>query len=184
MPRHFDALVHATPLGMYPHVNECFFNGHIPADVVFDMVYNPLETVLMQRAREQGKTVMPGLEMFIEQAVRQFEIWTGEIGAPRRSCESGRRRRWSISMKTSRRAATWRQCVSASAVALAQTAAALPAASRPSELQAARDRLKANGDALAKQQRPHVHRAGLPLQGLRRLWQPSPATFSSPPSPS
>ena len=39
--RHFDAVVHATPLGMFPHVDECFFNGHIPADMVFDMVYNP-----------------------------------------------------------------------------------------------------------------------------------------------
>jgi 3-dehydroquinate dehydratase / shikimate dehydrogenase len=80
--RHFDVVVHATPLGMFPHVNECFFNGHIPADVVFDMVYNPIETLLVQRAREQGKTVIPGLDMFIEQAVRQFEIWTGE-SAPR-----------------------------------------------------------------------------------------------------
>jgi len=80
--RHFDAVVHATPLGMYPHVNECFFNGHIPADVVFDMVYNPVETVLIQHAREQGKTVVPGIDMFIEQAVRQFELWTGE-SAPR-----------------------------------------------------------------------------------------------------
>ncbi len=80
--RHFDAVVHATPLGMFPHVNECFFNGNIPADVVFDLVYNPIETMLVQHAREQGKTVIPGLDMFIEQAVRQFEIWTGE-SAPR-----------------------------------------------------------------------------------------------------
>jgi 3-dehydroquinate dehydratase/shikimate dehydrogenase len=80
--RHFDAVVHATPLGMFPHVNECFFNGHIPADVVFDMVYNPAETLLIQHAREQGKKVVPGIDMFIEQAVRQFEIWTGE-SAPR-----------------------------------------------------------------------------------------------------
>ena len=80
--RHFDALVHATPLGMFPHVNECFFDGSIPAQVVLDMVYNPFETVLIRRAREQGKTVIPGLEMFIEQAIRQFEIWTGET-APR-----------------------------------------------------------------------------------------------------
>ena len=79
---HFDAVVHATPLGMFPHVDQCFFNGHIPADVVFDMVYNPAETVLVKRAREQGKTVVPGLDMFIEQAVRQFEIWTGG-SAPR-----------------------------------------------------------------------------------------------------
>ncbi|PWU00871.1 MAG: shikimate dehydrogenase [Terriglobia bacterium] len=80
--RYFDALVHATPLGMTPNVNECFFNGKIPADVVFDMVYNPLETELIKRARQQGKRVVPGLDMFIEQAVRQFEIWTGE-SAPR-----------------------------------------------------------------------------------------------------
>jgi 3-dehydroquinate dehydratase/shikimate dehydrogenase len=80
--RHFDAIVHATPLGMFPHVNECFFEDKIPADIVFDMVYNPLETVLVKRAREQGKAVVPGLAMFIEQAVRQFEIWTGEA-APR-----------------------------------------------------------------------------------------------------
>jgi 3-dehydroquinate dehydratase/shikimate dehydrogenase len=80
--RHFDALIHATPLGMFPHVNECFFNGSIPAEIVFDMVYNPLETVLIRRAREENKTVVPGIEMFVEQAVRQFEIWTGE-SAPR-----------------------------------------------------------------------------------------------------
>jgi shikimate 5-dehydrogenase len=78
----FDALIHATPLGMFPKSNECFFSGRIPADVVFDMVYNPLETVLIARARAQGCTVVPGIQMFIEQAVRQFEIWTGET-APR-----------------------------------------------------------------------------------------------------
>jgi 3-dehydroquinate dehydratase/shikimate dehydrogenase len=80
--RQFDALVHATPIGMFPHVNECFFNGKIPAGIVFDMVYNPLETMLIRRAREENKVVVPGIEMFIEQAVRQFEIWTGE-SAPR-----------------------------------------------------------------------------------------------------
>lgn len=80
--RHFDALIHATPLGMFPHVDECFFKDKIPADVVFDMVYNPLETQLCRRAAAQGCTVIRGLEMFIEQAVEQFEIWTGEA-APR-----------------------------------------------------------------------------------------------------
>ena len=80
--RYFDAVVHATPLGMFPHVQECFFNGTIPADVVFDMVYNPLETTLIRKAREQGKSVIPGLDMFLEQAARQFEMWTGDT-APR-----------------------------------------------------------------------------------------------------
>jgi 3-dehydroquinate dehydratase / shikimate dehydrogenase len=78
----FDAVVHATPVGMYPHVDECFFQDRIPAEVVFDMVYNPQETVLLRRAREQGKMVIEGLQMFIEQACRQFELWTGE-NAPR-----------------------------------------------------------------------------------------------------
>ena len=80
--RTFDALVHATPLGMSPNVDECFFPNNIPAKLVFDMVYNPMETLLLRRAREQGKTVIPGLEMFLEQAALQFEIWTGE-SAPR-----------------------------------------------------------------------------------------------------
>lgn len=82
----FDALVHATPLGMYPKVKSCFFERRIPAELVFDMVYNPLETLLLQRAKEQGSAVIPGMEMFIEQAVAQFELWTGET-APRAAME-------------------------------------------------------------------------------------------------
>lgn len=74
--RRFDALVHATPMGMWPHVNECFFPDAIPADLVFDMVYNPLETELVRRAKAQGATIIPGLEMFLTQAAQQFEIWT------------------------------------------------------------------------------------------------------------
>ncbi|HSW48864.1 MAG TPA: hypothetical protein VLH09_01760, partial [Bryobacteraceae bacterium] len=79
---HFDAVVHATPLGMFPRVDGCYFKDRIPAEVVLDMVYNPLETLLIRRAREQGKAVVPGLQMFLEQAARQFETWTGE-SAPR-----------------------------------------------------------------------------------------------------
>lgn len=84
--RRFDVLIHATPLGMFPNLNECFFPDAIPAEIVFDMVYNPVETLLIRRAREQGKQVICGLEMFIEQAARQFEIWTGQ-SAPRAAME-------------------------------------------------------------------------------------------------
>lgn len=84
---HFDIVINATPLGMWPDVNECCFEGSIPGEIVFDMVYNPLETLLIRRAREQGKQVIPGVKMFIEQAVRQFEIWTGE-SAPRAAMET------------------------------------------------------------------------------------------------
>jgi 3-dehydroquinate dehydratase/shikimate dehydrogenase len=78
----FDVVVHATPLGMWPHVDECFFEGAIPGQIVFDLVYNPAETVLLKRAAQQGCEIIPGVEMFIEQAARQFEIFTGE-SAPR-----------------------------------------------------------------------------------------------------
>jgi 3-dehydroquinate dehydratase/shikimate dehydrogenase len=80
--RMFDVLIHATPLGMFPRVDQCFFPDRIPAKLVFDMVYNPLDTLLAKKARAQGATVIPGLEMFLDQATRQFEIWTGE-NAPR-----------------------------------------------------------------------------------------------------
>jgi 3-dehydroquinate dehydratase/shikimate dehydrogenase len=80
--KHFDAIVHATPIGMYPHIDQSYFEDEIPGDIVFDMVYNPIETKLTKLAAQQGKTVIPGIEMFIEQAVQQFEIWTSET-APR-----------------------------------------------------------------------------------------------------
>ena len=80
--RKFDALVHATPLGMLPNTDACFFPGALPAELVFDMVYNPLETTLLRHAASQGLTVISGLQMFLEQATRQFEIWTG-APAPR-----------------------------------------------------------------------------------------------------
>jgi 3-dehydroquinate dehydratase/shikimate dehydrogenase len=71
---------------MFPNVEECFFENSIPADVVFDMVYNPVETLLIRRARAQGKAVIPGIRMFLEQAARQFELWTGQT-APRAAME-------------------------------------------------------------------------------------------------
>ena len=58
------------------------FPDAIPAELVFDMVYNPLETTLLRHAASQGSTVISGLQMFLEQATRQFEIWTGGT-APR-----------------------------------------------------------------------------------------------------
>jgi shikimate 5-dehydrogenase len=72
-----DLLINATPIGMFPMVDWAPFQGPIPADVVFDMVYNPPVTRLLRSARDQGKTVIQGTTMFLAQAARQFEIWTG-----------------------------------------------------------------------------------------------------------
>lgn len=76
--RMFDVVIHATPLGMAPRVDDCFFRGRVPGKLVFDLVYNPMETAMLKRAKQQGAEVIAGLEMFLEQAARQFEIWTGE----------------------------------------------------------------------------------------------------------
>jgi shikimate 5-dehydrogenase len=78
----YDVLLNATPVGMHPDTNRCLFKDNIPGELVFDMVYNPRETLLLQRARAQGRKVVYGCEMFLEQAAEQFEIWTGET-APR-----------------------------------------------------------------------------------------------------
>lgn len=79
---HYDVLINATPVGMSPHTESCLFPREIPADIVFDMVYNPHETLLLQRAKQQGRTVVYGSEMLLEQAASQFEVWTGQ-SAPR-----------------------------------------------------------------------------------------------------
>jgi 3-dehydroquinate dehydratase / shikimate dehydrogenase len=50
----------------------------IKARYVFDMVYDPQETRLIKLAKAQGAEVIPGIEMFVQQAARQFEIWTGK----------------------------------------------------------------------------------------------------------
>jgi len=86
----FDILVHATPVGMWPHGEECFFNGRIPAEVVFDLVYTPHETRLIQMAEKQGLTAIRGIEMFVEQALQQFELFTG-VSGPRAVMEKAAR---------------------------------------------------------------------------------------------
>jgi len=79
-----DIVINCSPIGMHPNVDETPYDRtHMRNSmVVFDMVYNPLETELLKRAKEQHLEVIPGIEMFVEQAAHQFELWTGE-SAPR-----------------------------------------------------------------------------------------------------
>ncbi len=75
----FDAIVNATPIGMRGHKQQSWLKPEqLNARVVFEMVYNPMETPLMRMAREKGMTVISGVEMFVQQGARQFEIWTGK----------------------------------------------------------------------------------------------------------
>jgi 3-dehydroquinate dehydratase / shikimate dehydrogenase len=73
-----DLLINATPVGMYPNIDASPVDGTIRADVVFDMVYNPATTALLRQAAAQNKTTVSGVAMFLAQAARQFEIWTGQ----------------------------------------------------------------------------------------------------------
>jgi len=73
-----DLLINATPVGMYPNVDASPVEGPIRADVVFDMVYNPATTALLRQAAAQNKKTVSGVAMFLAQAARQFEIWTGQ----------------------------------------------------------------------------------------------------------
>src|SRR5208337_3348469 len=74
----FDVIINATPVGM-GNTRDCpLKDAEIQARVVFDMVYDPIDTHLLQVARAKGIAVIPGVEMFVQQAARQFEIWTGK----------------------------------------------------------------------------------------------------------
>jgi 3-dehydroquinate dehydratase/shikimate dehydrogenase len=75
----FDVLINTTPCGM-TGIKQAMPIGEkeLNAGLVFDMVYNPLETPLIKLAKARGIPVVSGLEMFVQQGARQFEIWTGK----------------------------------------------------------------------------------------------------------
>jgi 3-dehydroquinate dehydratase/shikimate dehydrogenase len=75
----FDVLINSTPCGM-KGVKQTLpiAENELNASLVFDMVYNPIETPLLKLAHSRGLAVVSGLEMFVQQGARQFEIWTGK----------------------------------------------------------------------------------------------------------
>jgi len=73
-------LIHCTPVGMNPHhdatpVPRALLKPHL---TVMDIVYNPLETRLLREAREAGCVTIRGIDMFLHQAMAQFELWTSQ----------------------------------------------------------------------------------------------------------
>ncbi|MBQ2581630.1 MAG: shikimate dehydrogenase [Ruminococcus sp.] len=77
---HFDTLINATPVGMYPKCDACAVGDDViaRADFVFDAIYNPKETLLIQKAKALGKTAVGGMAMLVWQAVSAHEIWDGD----------------------------------------------------------------------------------------------------------
>jgi 3-dehydroquinate dehydratase/shikimate dehydrogenase len=74
----FDLIFNATPLGMGPAAETPLEENELNTTWVFDSVYNPIETPLLKLAQSKGCGTISGAEMFLHQAARQFEIWTGK----------------------------------------------------------------------------------------------------------
>jgi len=74
-----DILIQTTPVGMWPHVDQCPVPERVLREemVVMDIVYRPVETRLLRMARERGCTTINGIPMLIYQGAEQFRLWTG-----------------------------------------------------------------------------------------------------------
>ena len=95
----FDIVVNATPIGTLGQ-----FENETPATarqlrgarIVYDLVYNPVETKFMREAREAGCQTLGGLAMLVAQAVEQFKLWidtTAPEGVMREAAERGLKKR-------------------------------------------------------------------------------------------
>ena len=75
-----DVLANSTSVGMQPNVDDTPAPAAVLGgfSVVFDAVYTPLETRLLREAKAAGCEIASGLDMFVGQAVRQFELFTGK----------------------------------------------------------------------------------------------------------
>ena len=73
-----DILINTTPIGMFPDIDQTPIPKNIlkEAMIVFDAIYNPVETRLLRDAKEKGCHTVNGLSMFINQAAEQFRLWT------------------------------------------------------------------------------------------------------------
>ncbi|HOV33644.1 MAG TPA: shikimate dehydrogenase [Candidatus Hydrogenedens sp.] len=79
VPSH-EIIIQGTPIGMEGHSNDRLVFPFVllgPEHTVLDMVYRPLYTELLYEAKKRGCKIITGLEMLLEQAALQFELWTG-----------------------------------------------------------------------------------------------------------
>ncbi len=74
-----DILINATPVGMLPAVDESPVQGELlrPDHMVFDVIYNPLKTMLLREAEERGAKTLSGVDMLVYQGAAAFRLWTG-----------------------------------------------------------------------------------------------------------
>ena len=73
-------IVNCTPLGMFPHVDDCPpipYEQITPAHLLYDLVYNPAETLFLRKGAERGARTKNGAEMLERQALAAWEFWQG-----------------------------------------------------------------------------------------------------------
>ena len=78
-----EIVINCTSIGMHPNVDATPLERIPPmVRVVFDTIYNPVDTLLLRRAKQAGCTCVTGVDMFVNLAIAQFKIWT-DTAAPR-----------------------------------------------------------------------------------------------------
>ena len=77
----YDLLINATPVGMFPNVNDCPVSDSVIENCAtfFDVIYNPTKTMLLKKARAMNKAAVGGASMLVYQAVKAHEIWDGDF---------------------------------------------------------------------------------------------------------
>ncbi|UZE91971.1 MAG: shikimate dehydrogenase [Methanosarcinales archaeon] len=75
-----DILINTTSVGMHPDVDKTLVTADMmrPGMVVFDIVYNPIETGLLKEARKASALAIDGVNMLVHQGAESFKIWTGQ----------------------------------------------------------------------------------------------------------
>ena len=79
--KEYNVIVNCTPVGMYPHSDECPDLPYEAMDshtILYDLIYNPDQTLFMRKGAEKGADVKNGLEMLLLQAFASWEFWHGK----------------------------------------------------------------------------------------------------------
>lgn len=79
--KEYNVIVNCTPCGMYPHVDECPVLPYEAMDshtILYDLIYNPDETLFMKKGAARGASTKNGLEMLLLQAFASWEFWNGK----------------------------------------------------------------------------------------------------------
>lgn len=79
--KEYNVIVNCTPVGMYPKTEECPQLPYEALDshnILYDLIYNPDETLFMKKGAEQGAQTKNGLEMLLLQAFASWEFWNGK----------------------------------------------------------------------------------------------------------